>query len=90
MLIRDIWDKGNRMKKLKERLLELCHKEFKGKVRIIFADNPIGLARTEWFGLWEVPLIYFIDFLDSEIVCEDLFDKCFDPEDQEIQITVAG
>lgn len=76
------------MKKLKERLLELCHKEFKGKVRIIFADNPIGLARTEWFGLWEVPLIYFIDFLDCEVIDEDLYKTSFDPADHECQLTV--
>lgn len=76
------------MKKLKEKLQELCHEDFKGQVRIMFKNHPRGLIRTEWFGLWEVPLIYFIDFLDCEITNEDLYKTSFDPADHECQLTV--
>ena len=77
------------MKKLKEKLQELCHEDFKGHVRIMFKNHPRGLTRTEWFGLWEVPLIYFIDFLDCEIISEDIYDSKTSPDDCEYQMVVA-
>ena len=76
------------MKKLKEKLQELCHEDFKGHVRIIFENHPRGLIRTEWFGVWEVPLIYIIDFLDCEVIDEDWYKTSFDPADHECQLTV--
>lgn len=76
------------MKKLKDKLRELCHEDFKGQVRIMFKNHPRGLFRTEWFGLWEVPLIYIIDFLDCEVTNEDLYKASFDPADHECQLTV--
>ena len=54
----------------------------------MFKNHPRGLIRTEWFGLWEVPLIYFIDFLDCEIINEDLYKTSFEPADHECQLTV--
>ena len=75
---------------LKDKLRELCHENFPGMVQIVYDSQQVGPLRTEWFHLWEVPLMYFIDHLDSEVLCEDLFDRCMDPEDQELQITVAG
>lgn len=91
MLIRDIWDKGNRMKKtLKDKLRELCHENYPGMVQIVYDNSQTDTYRTEWFYLREAPLMYLIDDLDSEIISEDLFNRCMDPEDQECQITVAG
>ena len=76
------------MKKLKEKIQELCHEDFKGRVRIMFEYRPGGLSKTEWFYLWEVSLTYVIDFLDCEIINEDLYKTSFEPADHECQLTV--
>ncbi len=77
-------------KTLKDKLRELCHENFPGMVQIVYDNGQTGPLRTEWFYLREAPLMYLIDDLDCEIISEDLFNRCMDPEDQEIQITVAG
>ena len=75
---------------LKDKLRELCHEGYQGMVQIVYNSTAHGTPlKTEWFNLWNAPLIYFVDHLDSEIVSVDLFDQCIDPEDQECQITVA-
>lgn len=76
------------MTTLKEKLQKLCLDDFHGRVRILFCNPQVGILRTEWFYLYAVPLISFIDYLDCEIAGEDLFDRgaCEDPE---MQITVA-
>ena len=88
MLIRDIWDKGNRMKKtLKDKLRELCHENFPGMVQIVYDNGQTGPLRTEWFDLRKVPFVDLVDFLDSEIVNEDMF-KYGHPKNWECQLVV--
>ena len=75
------------MKTLQERLTELCHEHYAGKVRVIFADNPRGLAHTEWFGLRKLPFYDLADYMDSEVVKEDMVKYGY-PKDYECQLTV--
>ncbi len=76
------------MTTLKEKLQKLCRDDFQGRVRILFCNPKVGLLRTEWFYLYAVPLIYFIDYLDCDVAGEEI--SC-QPEDDngEIQLTVA-
>ena len=76
------------MTTLREKLQEMCKQDFQGRVRILFCNPKVGILRTEWFYLYAVPLIYFIDYLDCDVAGEDLFDKgaCEEPE---MQLTVA-
>ena len=76
------------MTTLRERLQKLCRDDFQGRVRILFCNPKVGILRTEWFYLYAVPLIYFIDYLDCDVAGEDI--SC-QPEDSdgEIQLTVA-
>lgn len=72
---------------LQERLTELCHEHFVGKVRVIFADNPRGLTHSEWFGLRKLPFYDLADYMDSEVVKEDMVRYGY-PKDYECQLTV--
>jgi hypothetical protein len=72
---------------LQERLTELCHEHYAGKIRVIFSDNPRGLTHSEWFDLRKVPFVDLVDFLDSEIVNEDMF-KYGHPKNWECQLVV--
>lgn len=69
--------------KLQERLTELCHEHYAGKIRV----NPRGLTHSEWFDLRKVPFVDLVDFLDSEIVNEDMF-KYGHPKNWECQLVV--
>ena len=74
------------MTTLKEKLQQLCKDDFQGLVQILFCNPKVGIIRTEWFYLYAVPLISFSDYLDREIVGEDLLGSCEEPE---MQIMVA-
>ena len=75
---------------LRDRLKELCHGSFQGKVRVIFESSEFGPLRTEFFRLNSVPLAYIIDHLDCRILHEDYFHNCETPEDYEIQIGITA
>ena len=75
------------MIRLQERLTELSHEHYAGKIRVIFSDNPRGLTRTEWFDLREVPFVDLVDYMDSEIVNEDLVKYGY-PKNWECQLAV--
>lgn len=76
------------MTTLREKLQKLCRDDFQGRVRILFCNPKLGMLRTEWFYLSDVPLSNFIDYLDCDVAGEEL--SC-QPEDNdgEIQFTVA-
>lgn len=76
------------MTTLREKLQEMCKQDFQGKVRILFCNPKVGILRTEWFYLYAVPLISFSDYLDCNVVGEEISSQ---PEDSdgEMQITVA-
>lgn len=76
------------MKKLKEKLQELCRDDFQGRVRILFCNPKVGILRTEWFYLYAVPLISFSDYLDCDVAGEEIVCQQED-SDAEIQLTVA-
>ena len=74
--------------KLREKLQEMCKQDFQGRVRILFCNPKVGILKTEWFYLYAVPLIYFIDYLDCDVVGEEI--PCQQEDsDGEIQLTVA-
>lgn len=76
------------MTTLKEKLQEMCKQDFQGLVQILFRNPKVGIIRTEWFYLYAVPLISFSDYLDCNVVGEEISSQ---PEDSdgEMQITVA-
>ena len=76
------------MTTLRENLQKLCRDDFQGRVRILFCNPKVGILRTEWFYLYAVPLIYFIDYLDCNVAGEEISCQPTD-SDGEIQLTVA-
>lgn len=76
------------MTTLREKLQKLCRDDFQGKVRILFCNPKVGILRTEWFYLYAVPLIYFIDYLDCDVAGEEISCQPTD-SDGEMQLTVA-
>lgn len=76
------------MEKLKDKLKELYHESFKGRVRIMLIDPQLGISLTEWFYLSSVHLSDVIGYLDFEVINEDLCKTSFDPADHECQLTV--
>ena len=75
------------MTTLREKLQKLCRDDFQGRVRILFCNPKLGMLRTEWFYLSDVPLSNFIDYLDCDVAGEDVCQP--EDSDGEIQITVA-
>ena len=76
------------MTTLKEKLQQLCRDDFQGLVQIRFCNPKAGIFKSQWFYLYAVPLICFSDYLDCDVVGEEISSQ---PEDSdgEMQITVA-